>query len=359
MNVSIITCSNANNYGAILQTFALYYYIHALGHETAVLDYRPSYLEFKIKRWYYAHHDFIEWCKMFLRYNERSRLISKYKSIRGFADEYIRFSSQIYHSVHELRANTPIADIYIAGSDQIWNPSLPNGSDSSFFLDFGPHTTKRISYAASFAVDNLPESKKHDIKGWLDRFDGVSVREQSGKKICDELGIDAALVCDPVLLHSSDLWISIADYSRVPDTPYLLVYDFMKSKDIRLLSKKVASQKSLKIVSVSPYYLSYAYRNFCDCTPSQFLALIDKADCVVCNSLHGCIFSVLLRKDFFMVSREDGLNTRMRDFLARYGLLSRMNSNNDICVPIDYDCIYHKLDEDISFSKKWLYRQLN
>lgn len=363
MNISIITCSNANNYGAILQTFALSNYIMSLGYNVKVIDYQPEYLKFTTKQWYNPRLDIKEWCKMLLRWQQRKLQISKYRRLRDFAEEFIPLTPPIYHSFQELNNFPPDSDLYIAGSDQIWNPILPNGSDPAFFLNFGSNKIKRISYAASFGVDNIPVNKLDTLRRLISNIDVVSVREESAQKICNQLGFSSALVCDPVFLHSSDFWIGMADISYVPDKPYLLVYDLMKSKEIRFVAKRISEENNLQTISVSPYHLNYSFRNYGDCSPLQFLGLLLNAHTVICNSLHGCIFSIIFRKDFFVVDRQDGLNARIHNLLARYNLTNRLINGTDASIrsynPINYNSVYKILNSNIIRSKFWLCQQLN
>lgn len=361
MRISIITCSRVNNYGALLQTFALCRYVFSLGHSVQVIDYRPSYLEFCTRLWYCAGFDIKEWCKMVLRWRNRATVISKYRGVSDFANRHVPFTIREYRSIDELRTDPPMADVYIAGSDQIWNPELPNGTDEAFYLDFGPSSIKRISYAASFGVETMSSGYCYNMEKMLSNLDAVSVREESGQRICSDYGVRSVLVCDPVLLLPSGFWMGIADESCVPECSYLLVYDLMKSRVIERTAKMIARHHNLRIISVSPYWLSYAHNNYGDCTPAQFLGLIKNAGFVLCNSYHGCLYSLIFNRDFLVVERTDGLNTRMREFLYRYGLAKLLikDERSSYCEHIDYYNISKAMDADICFSRAWLSQQLS
>ncbi len=109
-----------------------------------------------------------------------------------------------------MKQNPPEADVYFAGSDQIWNCFFPNGKDPAFYLDFAPAGSVRASYAASFAMDDIPEEWKPDVKRRLSGLDHISVRESSGAAIVERLGIPGAVqVMDPVFLLDSEAWASI------------------------------------------------------------------------------------------------------------------------------------------------------
>lgn len=358
MRSAIITCNNAINHGAALQTVALVEYLLQLGHEVEVIDYLPPYMTFATRRFYNPGLNPKEWAKLFLRYAQRRREIERHREFLRFKHKLMPVTCRQYGSVADLRAYPPEADLYIAGSDQIWNPLFPNGSDPSFYLDFGGAQTRRISYAASFAVPSLPSEMVPAVAERLNRLDAVSVREESGKNICDSLGVRSEVVCDPVLLHTSEFWDRIADSDFTSDEDYLLVYDFERSPRLAEVGRRVARMRGLKIYSVGPWPLRYADKDFSICGPRTFVSLIAQAKCVLSNSLHGTIFALIYKKDFFIVGRNDGLNERMRSLLHRYALASRYVSSAtddaNLLRTIDYGPLNIKLAADIHASKLWL-----
>ena len=183
MKISIITCQNAVNHGARLQCYALSHWLQNQGHEVDVIDYRPSY-SLDAKLWYWPGLSFKRWIKLFYHYPSRKRNIERRKSFDAFSQKYIPLTKQTYYSIDDLRKNPPLADIYIAGSDQIWNTTLPNGADSAYYLDFGPSVIRRESFAASFATETLKPGTEAFVKENLKRFDKITVREQSALHEC-------------------------------------------------------------------------------------------------------------------------------------------------------------------------------
>ena len=361
MKICIITCNRANNYGARLQTYALWRHLTDQGQDVRVIDYCPPYLDFHTRLFYNPGVNPKEWVKLVVRYPERRCDITKFGHLQQFSCTKTRLTPVMYRSIEELRVNPPEADIYIAGSDQIWNTTFTNGRDPAFYLDFGDRRTRRISYAASFATPEIAEGYARFVDSNLRRFDAISVREESGKKITDKLGIAAEICCDPAFLLDRSQWNEVCADIKTAH-PYVFVYDFERSREVREVAERIARERGLKIFTVSNRPLRYGDRDYSDCAPGQFIGLIKNANCVVSNSLHGTIFSLIYGKDFFVVDRADGLNVRMHDLMHRYGLDSRLitpSADRTILLSgIDYATILQKLEADISESKKWLSSQL-
>lgn len=357
MKVKILTCNRANNYGARLQAYALWRYVSNLGHDTAVIDYCPMYLDFYVKALYFPTAHIKEWVKLVVRYPERRSKLLKFKRLEEFSSTKTQLTEERYTSLEKLRSNPPQADVYIAGSDQIWNTSMQNGLDPAFYLAFGAPGIRRISYAASLATEDFDSVNSHFIRSNIARFDAVSVREESGKKITDKLGLTATICCDPAFLINQDEWNEICDYQE-SGSGYLLVYDIEHRSKIRALAKKIAKARRLKILTIGEHPLLYGSHDYSDCSPTEFLGLIRNADCVISNSLHGTIFSIIFRRDFYFVERTDGLNARMTDLLIRYGLQQRnitaTSDDHTLRSKIDYSTIVHKIHSDIDRSKHWL-----
>ncbi len=361
MKVKIITCNRANNYGARLQAYALWRHLTDCGHEAEVIDYCPPYLDFYVRLMYFPPNSVKEWVKLIVRYPERRCKIRKFSRLEEFSNTLTALTPKRYRSIDELRDNPPEADVYIAGSDQIWNTTFTNGHDPAFYLDFGGQDIRRISYAASFATEGVADQHTSFLRKHLKKLDAVSIREESGLKITDSLGIPAQICCDPAFLLDADEWDKISANDPVEDR-YLLVYDFERSNEVKVVAKKIAKERGLKIYTISERPLRYADRDYSDCSPATFLWLIKNAGCVLSNSLHGTIFSIIYGRDFYVVNRTDGLNVRMADLMKRYGqedhLVSADSDETLFKKHIDYKAITDKLSQDIASSKEWLANNL-
>lgn len=326
MNIKTITCHDVYNLGASLQAYALAEYLKNEGHDVQIIDYKPDYLS--------RHYSF-RWVpnprfdkpllrQAYLLAKLPGRLKAFYslrkKRFDQFRQDYLPLTSRRYASAEELAADCPEADIYIAGSDQIWNPVFPNGKDPAFFLTFVPEGKKKISYAASFSVEALREEDQQRMRPWLQKLDAVSVRESSGVAIVKALGMAAEQVMDPVFLLDRAHWEQLAVLPDAKD--YILVYDFDGSALVREAAQKLAAQHGKQIISVFP--MEGAAQVWTDMGPREFLGAILNADIVLSNSFHATAFSLIFGKAFYVMNREEHINTRMRDLLKAVGLEERL-----------------------------------
>lgn len=312
MKICTITCQNAYNYGARLQTYALAHYLQQQGQEVEVIDYRPDYMRGEVKMLFWPGLSVKQWGKLILQLPDRVRAKRRKPYFDNFSKVYIPLTKRIYWSIDELRANAPKADLYIAGSDQIWNTEFRNGTDSGYYLDFGDSSVRRISYAASIATEDIIPIARDFVRANLARFDAISVREHSALTILNSLGYKGTEVLDPVFLLYKDEWNEIADETG-NGKKYVLVYDFMNSPLVRKEAERIAKEQHLKIFSIGDKRFGYCDKNYIYAGPRTFLGLIKHATHVVSNSYHGTAFAMLFGVPYSVIDREDGLNIRMRD----------------------------------------------
>lgn len=367
MKVATITCHRVYNHGASLQALALAYFLKQEGHEVNIIDYRPDYLvgqlDLKVNNDRFDK-PIIKWLYLLAKYPGWVKYQKRKKSFDDFDAKYIApfVTEKTYATCEELKNDPPVADVYVAGSDQIWNTKLKNGTDASFYLDFGRKETRKISYAASFATASLKEGTEDFVNQKLSGLDAIAVREPSGVKILESMNYSGSLVCDPVFLLSAETWISEIPVKEGMGEKYVLVYDFEGSKEVQCVAERIAKEKGLKIFSIGPTPLEYANENFTFSGPDTFVSLVKNATCVVSNSFHATAFSFIFKRDMFVVKRADGLNTRMQDLLSRYGLSDRLVDANTqtetILSHIDYEKVYSILSTEIEFSKQWLRNNL-
>lgn len=364
MRIKTITCHRAINHGAMLQAFALQTYLLSLGHNVEIIDYCPSQFQ-KISLWSVpGRYRCIGLGPLYVLLKLPIRLKGRRRAevFEDFCNKYLRLTNSRYYSVQELRDNPPEADLYIAGSDQIWNTYLANGTDAVYYLDFGPSETKRISYAASFSTVELKAGTENFVKEELNNFDAISVRESSAVTILKKYGYLGTQVVDPVFLLSAAEWSSLLKLdSSIPPEKYIFVYDFMRDGSIEKIAKRLASLLHCKIYCI--FKQPYADRCFYYIGPEKFVELIRNSQCVVCDSFHGIAFSLIFQKDFFVVNRTDGLNNRMHDILEKYNLKSRLVGkdavDSELSKSIDYSKVCQSYDNDILQAKSWLKNNLS
>lgn len=363
----------------MLQAYALAKYLQSLGHDVAVIDYQP---------WYQPAHKVVPgggatvgffsifgvrqlygWYKKW----QAPKRMAYYRleqerrdAFEQFYNQYMPVTQIQYTSIRQLRDNPPMADLYIAGSDQIWNTNLQNGRDSAFYLDFGA-PKRKISYAASFATEELNKRFKRFVRRQLANLDSISVREESGLRILESFGYTGTPVMDPVFLLDNQQWDNIIKQDKSLDNEtnddYILTYDFDSNETIEAIARRLSALNNCRIYSVSPDKKSYADKSFVCCSPLKFVSLIKHARCVISNSLHGTVFSMIYGKDFFVIKRKDGLNVRMRDLLSHYNLSERLiDANVDVAMlkkKIDYTLVNEWLEKEIIQSKSYLQQQID
>ena len=231
MRIRIITCYDVYNAGASLQAYALMQYLKDCGHEVKIIDYKPDYLSrhYSLKAVNNPEYDRAGIREIYLLVKMPGRikkLFSKRKyRFDAFRKNALELTDTTYRTCEELK-NIEEADLYLAGSDQIWNPIFPNGKDPAFFLQF-TEKGRRASYAASFAVDALKEEDRQRMKEWLKSFDAVSVREQTGAALVKQMGLQSQRNCDPVFLLKQCQWKKILPETET-NKKYVLLYDLIK-----------------------------------------------------------------------------------------------------------------------------------
>lgn len=374
MKIKTITCHDCYNLGASLQAFALQYYLNAQGHDVQIIHYKPDYLSNHFNLWSVNNPIYdlpvVKQLYLIAKLPNRIKSLSHKRVFDQFTAKYLKLTKR-YNSYEELKADPPAAEVYIAGSDQIWNTSFPNGRDAAFYLDFGFNANlekarqiKRISYAASFSTSDIsPEYREFVIKG-LKNFDCVSIRERTSLSLLRSLGRpDGVAVCDPVFLLSKDEWISILqqDSMKAKDLystseKYILVYLTDRSDVIKEIALKMKIKMGWKIYVVGSFKEKWADKNFDNAGPLDFVRLINNAQYVISNSFHGTAFSLILEKNFCVINRQEDINERMKSILSDYDLEERLINTyaDSLLLHIAYDVVNVKKEVIVSESKEWL-----
>ena len=359
MKIKTITCHDVYNVGASLQAYALVTYLRNLGHEAEIIDYKPDYLSNHYSLWGLNNpvYDRPIVREMYNLAKLPGRLLARHgkrkKCFDAFTKNYLPRTERRYTSNEELKQNPPEADVYFAGSDQIWNSFFQNGRDPAFYLDFAPEGSVKASYAASFATEDVAEEWKPQIRQWLSGLDSISVRERSGGEIVERLGIPGAVqVLDPVFLLNSETWSAIEQKPEHRE-PYVLLYDFDRNPEMVQFAKKLAADNGWKLYSV--LFCGECDRCFSQEGPQMFVGLVHHAEFVISNSFHATAFSLIFQKQFVVFNRSERINTRMRDLISLVGLSDcLMNDPRVKCSQIDYRQVAEKLDEKIVDSKAFI-----
>lgn len=284
-----------------------------------------------------------------------------------FADERFTDLSPVYYGFDELQKGAKKYRGVLVGSDQLWSPG---GFTSDFYnLMFAPDDCIKISYATSFGVSSV-KKRYYKLYSFLDRMSFIGVRENSGKKLVEQMSNNSAqVVVDPVLLLDEKQWLDEIPNERMYDEPYIFAYFLGKSEEYRKAVTEFAKAKGLKIVT-EPHMDSYnkADVGFGDCTPfnvgpAEFVNLIRNAEYVFTDSFHGSVFSVIHKKQFTVFNRyadnsTSSKNSRIDSFCENYGLSDRRYSGNifDADKPIDYEKVLFAVEKHRKQSLEFLDR---
>lgn len=249
-------------------------------------------------------------------------------------------------------------DILVVGSDQVWNPLYRL---SSFDLcDFDNNNAKRISYAASLGVDKIPNNvDKEYVSNQLDKFSKISVREEKGKELLNEIcdkKID--VVIDPTLLLSSEEWEKMSHKPKKLDhDKYILNYFLGNLSPDRVEAiNKFAKDNNCKIINILD-----KNDDFYESGPSEFLYLVKNAYMIFTDSFHSSVFSFIFDRPFVIFEREQknigNMNSRIDTLLKKFELKDRIYNNKEI-TEANYKHDYTKSFEILENEKKKCFEYL-
>ncbi|MBR5336715.1 MAG: polysaccharide pyruvyl transferase family protein [Lachnospiraceae bacterium] len=352
MKISIITFHDVKNFGATLQCCAMSKHLDKYGADVEVIDYQPKYL--KQRKSIFKEIETGKGIRKTLgciKHNIKlltyyGRLKRKEKRYDEFIHDNLRLTHR-YESVSQLYDDPPWADLYICGSDQIWNPVLTGGKpDKAYFLGFVEGI--KVSYGVSLGEVDITEYV--DVfRDMTNDFKALSVREKtSAEELADALGKNVEVVLDCTLLLEENDYSPMESRECKIDEPYLLLYNIQHSLITIDIAKREAERRNLIIVDISPkpFKKVDGARHLLDIGPGEFLSLFKGASFVVTNSFHGCTFSIIYKKQFIAVPHTVRY-TRMVDLMESLGLKDRIAYDNDheICGEIVFDEVYELLGD--------------
>lgn len=367
MKIGIITIHKSEvNYGACLQCYALWRYISNLGHNCEIIDLkRPSQKGYRYPLNYQGMKTYLI-LGLKLSISKLYALIRDRK-IKARIDRYKNFNSIInysdaYHSPKEIMKNPPSYDIYISGSDQIWNPNMAF-DNRPYLLSFVPKGKKKVAYASSFGTDWVPSEFIETYRYYLKQYDYLSTRENGGKMLIKELtGADVPVVSDPVFLLSAQEWEQITDNQYGLKEDYVFVYSLHKNNSLLSYARKIAEKKNYKVVLVNANYNVCKMPDvlqFRDAGPKQWLNLVKNANLFLTDSFHGTAFAIIFETPFLVqVRKSAGTNDRIFTLLSCLGLLDNVLSTDVNLEEITVRAFTHNyktlLQNEIARSKKYL-----
>lgn len=342
MRAGLLTFHEADNYGAVLQAYALQHTLEKMGVENEFVSIDMGK---KAKPEETSDRRLMAFAKKIQMESEKRSALFK-----EFRQNYFKCSP--YYGMNEMQKLDEDYDIFFAGSDQIWNFQIPD-TDGRYFLPFAIKA-KRYSYAASFGGNELPVKMEKWCTEELKKFDGISVREASGKELVERLtGKEAVVSLDPTLLLSSEEWKELTH--EVNEEPYLLLFLLKYDETAVKRAKEEAEKRGLKLRVVTAAFIpQLGFDPWSKVGVNDWLSFFRHAECVITNSFHGVVFSIMFGR-LFTVARLQGelssRNGRIEELLAKAGLEECMN---DIPEAIDYQAVEDRLADMRAASLEYL-----
>mgnify|MGYP003365597488 CR=1 FL=1 len=385
MKIGIITFWNSNdNYGQLLQAWALQKWLKRNGHNPFIIKYTlqtPNTPLIKKIAIYFFKTILIYpiFVKLFNIIKQKKRLQINHDNLRQFNrfrnDELI-FSKNEYNCLIDLQKFPPEADCYITGSDQVWAQLLSFEENQAYFLNFGNEKIKRIAYAPSFSMLNYPPKLINKLQQQLKKFNAISVREKTGLNICNKAGFKAETVCDPtLLLNANDYADIIEKQNNTSNYIYIYSLNISSKKDIywdELYSFASNHNLKIRVTTASGYipakeifnkkHVEYDYA-----TISKWLFNIQNAQLVVTSSFHGIVFSIIMHTPFIYIPLKGKFskgNNRITDLLDYLELNHRILKTNTTFTDIynskiHWNKVFNLLNTYQEKSKLFLIKNLN
>jgi len=324
-SVGLITFHWADNFGSVLQAYALQETVRKLGFNVQIVDFRPTALvdQYRISKPMRRNlKSILKYCVKKILFDRKvEHKISRYEDFRR---NFMYLSPKRFLSSEDLKKNSPTYDIYLVGSDQVWNPSFVRDIGFSYLLDFLPPSAYKVSYASS-VVEEIPDDFLPKYKYYLEQFRFISVRERSSKEILKKILDKPIEVClDPVFLLSVEEWHNICEKpKRKVKKPYILVLDYVVNETYRSYVNLLSSRLGLPIVSfqdkLKMKLMRKGYSNhLCSIEfegPREILWYIANAEIVLTSSFHGLAFALIFNKKFVCMVHPTRGN-RMIDLLT-------------------------------------------
>ena len=292
--------------------------------------------------------------KIRYKYSFLDKKAHRYKSMKTFIDKKLTVTLPLFSDLEMERyvINNQLCAV-IVGSDQVWRREFVIGSGLNYFLDFLPENCKRIAYAASFGINqwNYNNSETALIKSSLLSFKGISLREDEAVQMCKEyLGIETTRLIDPTLLIDAEVYKHLAVPNQSANK-YIFVYWLGEKSKVDEYINKNSLREQYTIIDISLREHSLEQPSI-----EEWLSYILYAECIITDSFHGCVFSLLFHKHFILFPNDIGGNDRILSLLRTFDIQDKLyNPQFDI----NYDKFEKKLMVERQKSEHFLQKSLN
>lgn len=369
MIIGIITYwTSDNNYGQILQAYALQKYLKNQGHIAYLIAYIPQrkkvleLIKEITKCFLYLFTRSKKYEEIFLYYKNKWK--HRKRRFYQFKHTHLQKSKKTYRSLKELKKNPPEADIYITGSDQVWNNTACDKENGVWYLDFGNKEVVKVSYAASSGRAFSKEEYGYLYK-YLSKFRSIGVRESELlNDIKSSIGINhSELVLDPTLLLPKEEYLSLcAPLPKQNKKKYIFLYilNIQTASEIyweAINEYRKSKHLDCKIVSSSGYYQAKELirgEKSIQASIPEWISYINNAEFVITTSFHGVVFCIKFQKSFIAIPLKGKYskgNNRIFTLLEKLGLSSRVFSEDksftaQMEAPIDWSSVNKILEKE-------------
>ena len=370
MKIGIISFHNAANHGASLQAYALEKFLEINGYYCEYIDYQNEMRRRSYDMGYMIKKSLSE-KKMIdaVKYILGAPLLSlRKKSFSTFYKKYLKYSTKTYFAPEQLLETNDIYDVFISGSDQIWNPHH-NGGDVSFLLDFVKDNKRKIAYSSSLSVTSIPKELEQDYIRCLNRINYLSTREKSGVDLIRTLtGREAHLVLDPVFLLRKEDWLNVLKPRKVgrqfvfSDTNRASqISDFVKSTGYPL--SRMRHHKLSRYTTLSDF-LNPKVKVEYTLSPLGYVQSILESELVLSASFHCTSMAIILNTPFVcFLTGDEGKDERLKSLLSHFGLEDRIYTTTmtleDVQKPINWNSVNAAIEKKREDSMAFLLESLN
>lgn len=349
MDVGILTYHDSDNFGSVLQCFALSRYLLLRGHSCRVIDLRKPEVQ--------ALYSIMK--PLSSRYNLLTDLyhlphMAALKQRKARFEDFRRQWLPLTDTCYETGEQVPqeAFSCYVTGSDQVWNVGI---------CDFDPvymlrgMKGKKVSYAASFGPIATDRKMLEPYRQDLLALDAVSLREASAEELCREMGVQATVVCDPVFLPERKEYEAAAVPCPIPGKYMLCYFPGGTPRVLERYSRDLAKRLGLERVLLMSEWRN-AFRSGKKCYsggPGEFLYLMQNASCVCTSSFHGTAFSLVFGKECYVYNT--GNDSRTKTLLS---LVSGVEQPESYISRFSADAECGELHRHIAVSKKFIAKEI-
>lgn len=340
MKICILTQPLHFNYGGLLQAYALQQALKRLGHQVWTEDREYNYtLKSRLKVLIFRMLSLIPFQKKIAPpvTNEQKMYIRKKTNL--FKEKYISTTETI-HTTSKEQLEKYHFNAYVVGSDQVWRP-MYSPRIENYFLDFTiGKQVKRVAYAASFGTSNWEFSPRQTKRcaALAKHFDAISVREQSGIELCrNYFGVEAEQVLDPTMLLEKEDYeeiVKVEEEIKSPGSFFCYILDDTPQKqNVIMQAAKVCGLKPFRVMPELPFTPQNAHSHLEGCVyprVTQWLRAFMDAEMVVTDSFHGCVFSIIFNKPFWVIGNKERGLARFDSLLSTFGLEHRLLSVDEL-----------------------------